>query len=169
MVEEEIVDVVNANDEVVGTAQRKGIHKTGLLHRSVHIFLMDPEGRIWLERRADNTDTFPDYYSSSAGGHVSSGESYMQGAEREALEELGINGLKLEQKHKLSASADTSNEFVMFYTAVSDEKPKVHENTKSLNAFTVEQIDEMIANNGKFVPIFLTLFKWYKAEVLGRK
>jgi 16S rRNA (adenine1518-N6/adenine1519-N6)-dimethyltransferase len=163
--EEEMVDVVDNDDRVVGKAPRKGIHKTDLMHRSVHIFLFDPEGRIWLERRADNTDTFPDHYSSSAAGHVSHGESYLQGAEREALEELGIDGLRLEQKHKLAASKDTSNEFVMFYTAKSEAVPVAHENTKNLQAFTIEQIERMRAGDEKFVPIFLILFDWYKKNV----
>ena len=40
------------------------------------------------------TDTFPGAYNSSAAGHVQHGESYLDAANREILEELGIEGLK---------------------------------------------------------------------------
>lgn len=155
---EEMVDVVDHNDLIIGIAPRKGIHKTDFLHRSAHIFLIDPSGSIWLERRAQNVDTYPGYYSSSAAGHIAHGESYLQGAQREALEELGIPDLKLEQKHKLIASKETSNEFVGFFITHSATNPIEHEATEKLEAFSIKQIDEMIAKGENFVPIFLMLF-----------
>ncbi len=161
---EEMVDVVDSEDRVVGTAPRKGIHKTSIVHRSVHVFLICPDGRIWLERRADTTDTFPGYYNSSAAGHVRSGESYLQGAEREAEEELGIPGLRLVQRHKLTASDATSMEFVAFFTATSDARPRAHEDAKSLEAFTVNRIESMIREGKRFTPIFLALFEWYRSN-----
>ena len=163
---EEIIDIVNEKNEVVGAAPRKGIHNTKLMHRSIHMFLLNPDGRIWLEKRALTTDTFPGYYNSSAAGHISQGESYLEGAQREVVEELGIEGLNLKQVHMLKASEETSNEFVAFFVAESDAKPRVNEEaTTSLHLYSVEQIDEMIASGGKFVPIFLRLYAWYKANM----
>lgn len=163
---EEIIDIVNESDEIVGSAPRKGIHSTALLHRSAHIFLIDFQGRIWLEKRALTTDTYPGYYNSSAAGHISHGESYLVGAQREALEELGIENLQLEEKHKLTASAETSNEFVAFFVVKSDSKPKINEEaTVSLTPYSIAQIDQMIINGEKFVPIFLKLFEWYKKHM----
>ncbi len=163
-----MLDIVNDRDEVIGTAKRKGIHKTKLMHRSVHIFLVDSKGRIWLEKRAQSTDTFPGYYNSSAAGHVSSGESYMAAAEREALEELGISGLELRQVHMLQASEETSNEFVAFFVAESEAVPSKHEGAESLDRYSIEEINRMIGNGEKLVPIFLNLFSWYKANI-GKK
>ena len=126
--------------------------------------MIDPKGRIWLEKRAATTDTYPGYYNSSAAGHISRGESYLEGAQREALEELGIKGLVLERKHTLQASKETSNEFVAFFIVRSDEKPRVHADSLSLHPYSAEEIDRMIARGEKFVPIFLKLFKWHKGE-----
>jgi hypothetical protein len=53
----------------------------------------------------------------------------------------------------------------MFYTAKSEAVPVAHENTKNLQAFTIEQIERMRAGDEKFVPIFLILFDWYKKNV----
>lgn len=160
-----MVDVVNGRDEVIGSAPRKGVHGTGMMHRSAHIFLIDGNGRIWLEKRASTTDTYPGYYSSSAAGHVRKGETYVQGARREALEELGIRGLRLSQVHKLDASSETSNEFVAFFIARSDSAPRRHELTDSLRAYTIPEIDGMIAEKVDFTPIFLMLYRWYVSNV----
>ncbi len=166
-IKEEMVDVVDNNDVVIGSAPRKGIHKTDKMHRSVHIFLINSSGRIWLEKRAANTDTFPKYYNSSAAGHVSLGESYEEGAIREIEEELGIKNANIEKMHKLKASNETSNEFVTFFIVKSDEKPKINkEATDALNSYSVEEIDEMIANGAKFVPIFMKLYEWYKINAV---
>ena len=162
MEQPEMIDVVDMEDNVIGAAPRKGIHGTNLMHRSVHIFLLDSTGNVWLERRAQSVDTFPGHYSSSAAGHVQKGESYLEGAKREALEELGLLNLNLEHKHKLSASSETSNEFVGFFVARSDEKPRPHSDTERLEAFSIKDIDGMISRGEKFVPIFLKLFDWYK-------
>lgn len=162
---EEIVDVVNERDEVIGSAPRKGIHGTNLLHRAAHIFLIDGMGRIWLEKRALSTDTYPGYYNSSAAGHISKGETYLQGAEREVEEELGLTGLRLEERYLLKASKETLNEFVMFYTVKSNRMPRKHEMTEALEPHTTGEIDAMIARGERFVPIFLALYKWYRKEV----
>lgn len=166
---EEMVDVVNGSDEVVGKAPRKSIHKTELLHRAVHIFLIDPQGRMWLEKRSMNVDTFPGHYSSAAAGHVRSGESYLQGAEREVLEEIGIPGLRLERMHRFPATPERKNEFLEFYVARSDLKPKGHEDAEGYYLFTTAEIDGMIARGEKFNQLFLDCFKWYKANVVNKK
>ncbi len=164
---DELIDIVDEANNVIGTAPRKGIHKTELMHRSVHIFLVNQDGRIWLEKRAQSTDTFPGYYNSSAAGHVSKGESYLEAAKREALEELGIEGLDLKQKHLLKASKETSNEFVAFFVTKSETKPVKHEATDTLEPYSIGEIDNMMTTGCKFVPIFVQLFEWYKENMLS--
>jgi hypothetical protein len=39
-VSQEIYDVVDADDHVIGKATRREIHEKGLLHRSVHILYL---------------------------------------------------------------------------------------------------------------------------------
>jgi isopentenyldiphosphate isomerase len=158
----EMVDVVDESNNVIGEAPRKGIHKTGKLHRAAHIFMFDSAGRLWIERRGQTADTNPGYYDSSAAGHVRKGETYEQGAQREALEELGIEGLELKPVYDLPASPSTGNEFVRLFITHSDKKPKLHEDAASQKRYTIEEIDEKITHGEKFVPTFLKLFEWYK-------
>jgi 16S rRNA (adenine1518-N6/adenine1519-N6)-dimethyltransferase len=41
----ESLDVVNENDEMIDTRPRGEIHEKGLLHRAVHIFLLNRTGQ----------------------------------------------------------------------------------------------------------------------------
>lgn len=159
--EEEIVDIVNEQDEVIGSAPRRGIHKTNAKHRAAHIFLFNNEGKIWLEKRSSNCDIWAGYCNSSAAGHVSSGETYEEGAHREVEEELGIKNLELHKMGMLQPSEETYNEFVAFFIAKSSLSPRLHEGADEQNLYGVEEIGKMIKEGKLFTPIFLRLFAMY--------
>lgn len=99
----ELVDVVNAKDDVVGTATLADVHAKGLRHRFVHVLVVDANGLVLVQwrgyrKRADGTTKFyPRMFSASVGGHVLAGETYEQAARREMKEELGITVRKLER------------------------------------------------------------------------
>jgi isopentenyldiphosphate isomerase len=90
---DEIFDVVNEEGRVVGQASRARCHgDRGLIHQAVHVFVVDPSGRIYLQKRAGGKDIQPGRWDTSVGGHLAPGESYEEGAAREMLEELGLKG-----------------------------------------------------------------------------
>lgn len=65
------------DDEIVGVA-------------IVFLYRKSPEGlELLWQRRSDSISRFPGYYDISAGGHVNLGESVVEGAIREAREEIG--------------------------------------------------------------------------------
>ncbi len=113
---EEIFDVVNERDEVVGQNTRREVHRLGLLHRAVHVLVFNARGEIFLQLRSAKKDRHPSVWDSSASGHVDSGEDYDTTAVREAREEIG---LKLSQTpkrlFKIDACAETDAEFVWVY------------------------------------------------------
>lgn len=89
----ELVDVVDENDEVIGTADKMAVYEDGLSNRIVHVFVIHPEsGEIFIQRRSATVGYLPNFYCTSAGGHVGSKESYQVAASRELEEELGLNG-----------------------------------------------------------------------------
>lgn len=87
---DEIFDVVNERDEVIGRASRREVHERGLMHRAVHVLVWDPAGRVFLQQRSLKKDTFPGAWDSSASGHLDAGEDYDACALRELREELGL-------------------------------------------------------------------------------
>jgi isopentenyldiphosphate isomerase len=85
---DELFDVVDANDRVIGQEKRGVVHATGLLHRAVHILVQRGNGDIFLQKRSMEKDSHPGCWDSSSSGHLDSGEGYDKAAVRELREEL---------------------------------------------------------------------------------
>ncbi|HPC60878.1 MAG TPA: NUDIX domain-containing protein [Verrucomicrobiota bacterium] len=114
---EEIFDVVNERDEVVGQERRSEVHRRGLLHRAVHVLVRNAAGQVFLQKRSLTKDRQPGLWDSSASGHLDRGEDYDACAVRELREELGWTLEAAPQRlFKLAASLDTDQEFVWVYT-----------------------------------------------------
>ncbi|MEV0220114.1 NUDIX domain-containing protein [Streptomyces sp. NPDC050704] len=90
---DEILDIVDENDEVVGQARRGDAYDRGLRHRCAFIQVRDAEGRLFVHRRTATKLVFPSLYDMFVGGVVGAGETYDEAALREAEEELGVSGL----------------------------------------------------------------------------
>src|SRR5437764_15133662 len=113
---EEIFDVVNARDEVVGQRTRSDVHRLGLQHRAVHVLVFNSRGQRFLQKRSMKKDRQPGLWDSSASGHVDTGEDYDTCAVRELREELGLElTAALERMFKLPASPETDQEHVWVY------------------------------------------------------
>jgi isopentenyldiphosphate isomerase len=88
---DEMLTRVTERDEVLGPVPRSHVHgNPALIHRSVHILVVHPEGRLLLQKRSLRKDTQPGKWDTSVGGHVGFGQSYEEAARREAEEELGF-------------------------------------------------------------------------------
>jgi 16S rRNA (adenine1518-N6/adenine1519-N6)-dimethyltransferase len=115
---EDLFDVVDENDVAVECLPRDEVHAKGLLHRACHVWITDCEGRVLLQRRSMNKDTFPNCWTSSVSGHVDAGETYEQTVLREIAEEVGLAEIKLEQLKLIAyqpACQETEQEFVKLY------------------------------------------------------
>ncbi|MEV4535992.1 NUDIX domain-containing protein [Asanoa sp. NPDC049518] len=90
---DELLDIVDEHDRVVGQAPRQEAYTNRLRHRCVFVLVRDAEGRIFVHRRTARKLVFPSLYDMFVGGVVGAGESYDEAALREAEEELGVSGL----------------------------------------------------------------------------
>ncbi len=114
--QEDIFDIVDENDQVVGQATRSEAHAKKLRHRAVHVLIFNAEGEVFLQKRSQNKDTWPGAWDSSCSGHVDSGEDYLTAAHRELEEELGYKPeQELEMLFKLLPCEDTGEEFIHVY------------------------------------------------------
>ena len=114
---DEIFDLVDSDDRVIGTARRADVHANGWLHRAVHILVRRRNGEIFLQKRSLSKDCHPGTWDSSASGHLDSGEYYLEAAVRELFEELGITARAdaLTELGYLPTSDMTGQEFVRIY------------------------------------------------------
>lgn len=94
MDEEEILDVVNKNDEVIGQIARRNVDTLLPVHgkyvRSANVFVMRSNGDIWVPTRSMHKAIAPGGLDFSTGGHIQTGESYETAALRELWEEAGL-------------------------------------------------------------------------------
>jgi isopentenyldiphosphate isomerase len=93
---DELIDVVDDEDRVVGRRTRAEVRRHNLPHRSVYILVFNGAGELFVHRRTDTKDVYPGYHDVAIGGVVGAGESYADAAARELREELGIPGDAIE-------------------------------------------------------------------------
>ena len=80
---EEIMDLVDENDNVIGQSPRSEIREKRLLHRGVVIVITNKEGKLLMQKRSMSKKIFPGKWGFAAGGGVDKGESYESAANRE--------------------------------------------------------------------------------------
>jgi 8-oxo-dGTP pyrophosphatase MutT (NUDIX family) len=90
---DELLDIVDEHDRVVGQARRSDAYARRLRHRCTFVLARDAAGRVFVHRRTAQKLVFPSLYDMFVGGVVGAGESYDEAALREAEEELGVAGL----------------------------------------------------------------------------
>lgn len=83
---DELFDVVDSRDEIIGVTDRVKAHADGELHRVGAVYVFDEQGRLYIQVHKKSGGL----YDHSVGGHISKGETYAEGTAREAQEELGI-------------------------------------------------------------------------------
>jgi 16S rRNA (adenine1518-N6/adenine1519-N6)-dimethyltransferase len=87
----ELFDLVNENDVVIGQATRQEVHANKqMIHRSIGIFVFNLKGELLLQLRSATKDTDPLKWTISCSGHVNAGDTYDMTVKRELQEELGI-------------------------------------------------------------------------------
>lgn len=88
----EYFDVLDENGNKTGKQKlREEVHKDGNWHKAVHIWIINNEGEILLQRRCSTKDSYPNMLDISCAGHLSSGEDSLTGAIRELKEELNLD------------------------------------------------------------------------------
>jgi isopentenyldiphosphate isomerase len=88
---EELINIINENDEVIGHGKRAEVHNGEELFQVVHIFVRNAAGQFLLQQRSPQKG-YPNLLQAGAGGHVLKDELRDDAAERELKEELGAEG-----------------------------------------------------------------------------
>ncbi|MEM4239885.1 MAG: NUDIX domain-containing protein [Candidatus Woesearchaeota archaeon] len=114
---QEMLDIVNGRDRVVGKEAREKCHKKFLAHRMIQAFVFDKKGRIFVAKRSKRKAVYPGLLDVSIAGHVDAGETYRQAAIREIFEELGVKPKKVMKLFTFRHKAKPENAFVTQYSA----------------------------------------------------
>ena len=111
---DEMFDLVDEQNVVIGRERRAVVHAEGMRHRAVHVFALNKRGDLFVQKRSILKDACPGLWDSSAAGHLDLGESYADCAVRELEEELGVVA-EVEKLAEISASEETGWEFVELF------------------------------------------------------
>lgn len=162
--DDEMLAVVDDHDNVIGAERRDVIHRDGLKHRAVHIFALNKNGEIFLQKRSRLKDKCPGLWDSSAAGHVDAGEEYEACAARELGEELGLFDHDVREVGKLGAHANTGWEHVRLYATLAQGKVKFPcVEIEYGQWFSMELIDQWVAKVPEdFAPGFIACWHVWK-------
>ncbi len=108
MSDDEWFEIFDSRGRLLGREQRARVHRQGLWHKSAHVFLFDAANRLYLQQRTPEKDLYPGLWDYSVGEHLSPGETYLAGAQRGLLEELGISGVELNALGGVQSSRHTA-------------------------------------------------------------
>ncbi len=161
---EEIFDIVNDRDEVIGQAPRSEVHARGLWHRAIHVLVYNARGQVFLQKRSLKKDTAKGKWDSSSSGHVDTGEDYDPCAVREVREEIGlVLERPPERLFKIAACRETGWEFCWVYRCTAEGPFQLHpDEIETGDWFTPEEVTRWVQDRPQefaraFVLIWQTL------------
>ena len=124
---QEILDLVDEQDNVIGSATRKEVYAQGLRnYRVVHAFIINSEGKLWIPRRSTAKKLYPNGLDYSIAGHVESGETYEEGLLKESQEEvnLDLNEVPFREIARFNPYTNEVHCFQRVYEITSDKAPE---------------------------------------------
>ncbi len=160
----EYIDVVNERDDVISRTSHDDIYKYKLTHRIVHVLIFNDEGKMAIQLRSAQKSYMPLHWSTAVGGHVQSGENYLEAAKREAQEEIGIES-DLELLFKdYYIGEQKINKFLAIYKTIYNGPFELNsEEVDKVEFFTIEEIKGMVKKGDKFHPeLLFILDKYFK-------
>jgi len=138
-----LMDIVNEQDKVTEQESIEKAHQKGLLHRAVHIFIINSLGKLFCRQRSSKKQIYPGYWSTSVGAHVLSGQTYNLVAKQSLKNHLGID-CKLTMIGKARVHDQYENEISATYIGYSDKtmdlNPQEIEGGKFLTVKEVKQL-----------------------------
>jgi len=176
---EEIFDIVNERDEVVGQNTRREVHARGLWHRAVHVLVFNARGEVFLQKRSLKKDIAAGKWDSSASGHLDSGEAYDACAVREVREEIGLElaaktatgaSQPLHRLFKIDARRETGWEFCWVYRCENEGPFVLHPDEIETGAwFAPDAVTQWVSKKPQdFASAFVLIWKMFLATEAQR-
>lgn len=126
---DELLDLVDKNDNVIGTVWKSEAHgNSKLIHREIAIAVFNNENEVLLQQRSLSKTIAPGIWSTTAAGHVATGENPDTAIIRELFEELGISVEPVFFKKTLTGPVGNDQaelRFIYWYYAILKDRPEL--------------------------------------------
>lgn len=176
--DEELVDIVDEKNQVIGKSSRRQAHVKGHIHRALSVLVLNSKGQILLQKRSSNKSVHPLSWDLSTSEHVLAGESYEDAGVRSVKEELGadVSVKKVTKetlqirKYKFGKETIHEKEIVLMLNALHEGPFIVDANEVShVQFFSLEEIENMIKNGEDFTIWFLEEWENVKRVIKNLK
>lgn len=161
---QELLDIVNEDNQVIGQTTRGDAHKKGHIHRALSVLIINSKGQVLLQQRSDKSKVHPLSWDLSTSEHVLAGESYEDAAMRSLKEELGIEAgvsratSEVLQKREYEIKGERHLEYEIVLMLKSHHEGPFNidpQEVFKVGFFTIEEIEEMKKDGTRFTPWFL--------------
>jgi len=144
---DELFDIIDENDQVIGEELRSVVHQRGLWHRGAHVLLFTKGGKLLVQQRSRNKSQSPLALDCSVSEHVTAGEDYLQAAIRGLSEELGVSDIALHPlvKFKMNYGPNDNEISMIFKGNVSLEGVRFDTNEiEKIDCYTLTELQSLI-------------------------
>ena len=155
----ELWDVYNADRERTGKTMPRGDDfEKGALHLVVHVCIFGTDGRMLIQQRQKDKQSWPNMWDISVGGSAVVGEDAPTAAMRELYEELGIRVDLTGIRPRLTVHFEHGFDdvFIVEKEVNLNETVLQKEEVQNVRWATREEIRQMIAD-GVFIPYYSSL------------
>lgn len=148
---DELLDLVDENDKVIGTVWKSEAHRNPkLFHREVAIAIFAKDGKVLLQRRSMNKVNDPGSWKVSAAGHAEAGEDPKDAIAREVKEELGLKVKPIYFDKDFTTYKDKESRFTWMYYSVLDKEASLKldkDEVMDARWVQVNDLEEFAKNN----------------------
>lgn len=159
----EMLTIVDENDNLIKSEERKVVHSSTFWHRGMHVFVFNNKGELLVQLRSPLKDKYPNTYDCSISGQVNFGEDYERTAVRELEEELGIKNVNIKPVlHFRMPYGPKDYHVCKLFTITYDKEIKTNEEISEIKFLNMDELKKLINENPEmFTPWFVEILKWY--------
>ena len=165
---DELFDIVNESDIVIGQEMRSVVHQHGLWHRGVHVMLFTDDGKLLVQQRSRDRVHAPLALDCSVSEHVKAGEDFLQAAIRGLQEEMGVDEIALETLVKFKMNyGPNDNEISKLYKGNVDPARVNFDpvEIERIDFYSLNHLQEMMnSKESKFSYWFEQILHWYLGD-----
>lgn len=159
---------VDENDKKIGEIEKLKAHKEAVLHRAFSIFILNDEGEMLLQKRADDKYHGGGLWSNACCSHPTEDDNLQKQAERRLMEEMGFRtkiGKIGEAKYNLEVGNLIEHEYDHLF--IGTYNGEIKPNPKEVSDYrwiSLENLEKDLKTNPD---IYTPWFKFLYPEVLN--
>lgn len=142
------MDLINSLDDdlkTIDSLSSEEIHKRGLLHRAIHILVINNRDEVFVRRRSLKKKLYPGVWSTSVGAHVLKGQISEECAKVNLKKFLDLN-LPLEKIGETRVKDEIENEYIIIFLCKSDLVKKLNPEESDEGKFmNVQEIIDLVS------------------------